>query len=138
LMAFNSSSRPSSRAQASWNRPAAVQSLNRRQQVEGDGYRSGKSCHRAPETSTQRIPSRHRRGGTGGRPPRAVVRRYGNKSAIKNHCSSVRYGLGTVLDPVRFRPRPGNIDRVISMQTPPFACMGMQIACQKCSVKTGF
>jgi hypothetical protein len=55
--------------QTSSQTPCSSQSLNRRQQVDGLGYQSGRSCHRAPVLSTQRIPSRTMRLSAGGRPP---------------------------------------------------------------------
>ena len=39
--------------------PDSVHCLWRRQHVVKEGYRSGKSCHRAPVLRTQRTPSRH-------------------------------------------------------------------------------
>jgi hypothetical protein len=110
--------------------PASVQALCRLQQVEGDGYRSGKSCHRAPFFRIQRMPSRQARGSTRGRPPSGDGSRSSNKSLIRFHCESLRNGFGAVLDPVVFgRRRCGHMDRVINMRASPFALTGMQIAC---------
>ena len=48
---------------------ASYHSLRRRQQVEGCGYRSGRSFHLAPVLSIQRIPSNTKRSSALGRPP---------------------------------------------------------------------
>lgn len=55
--------------QTSSQTPCSSQRCNRRQQVDALGYRSGKSCQRAPVRSTQRMLSRTFRLSTGGRPP---------------------------------------------------------------------
>jgi hypothetical protein len=77
---------PSAKVSSHFNRPLASNSPNkvcqiftqipssshwriRRQQVEGLGYSSGRSHQRAPVLQSQRIPSRHRRFSTQGRPP---------------------------------------------------------------------
>jgi len=65
------------------------QSRNRRQQVLGEGNFSGKSFHRAPLRSTQRMPSKHSRLPAGGRPPLAERLGCGNNGSIFFHCSSV-------------------------------------------------
>jgi hypothetical protein len=83
---FIPSSRWSSRRQAIWKIPLWVHSRSRRQQVAGDGKYVGKSFHRAPLLNTQRIPSKHGRGGTGGRPPTFFILLTGNRSAIRSHC----------------------------------------------------
>ena len=121
---------PSNRRQAFSKIPDSVHSLSRRQHVAGEGYRSGKSFQRAPLWSTQSTPSRQARGGTRGLPPRGETGGCGNKSAIVNHCSSLRYGGGAVLDPVRLRPRGGHNARVSSMLVSPFASTNVQIPCQ--------
>lgn len=119
-----------SRSQALTRSPASVQSRCRRQQVAGDGYRSGKSCHRAPFFRTQRIPSRHSRAGIGGRPPAGEGAPSSNKSLMRFHWESLTNGFGAVLDPVVFgRRRFGHMDRVINMRATPFALTGMQLAC---------
>ena len=105
-----------SRSQARTSNPASVHSLCRRQQVAKEGYRSGKSCHRAPDFSTQRTPSIHRRESTRGRPPSGDGAGLSNKSLIRFHWKSVTKGFGAVLDPVVLgRRRRGHCDRVISM-----------------------
>jgi hypothetical protein len=75
--------------------PASCQSLKRRQQVEKWGYSSGRSCHLAPVLRTQRIPSKHARSGTGGRPPLGLGGRGGINGLIFSHCSSVNIGFRT-------------------------------------------
>jgi hypothetical protein len=116
LMPLKRSSLPSNRRQAARNTPAAVHSPRRRQHVVGLGYRSGKSCQRAPLVSTHSTPSKQGRGGTRGRPPCGATGGCGNKSAIRSHCSSERYGFGAVLDPVQFdRRRGGQYIRVMIM-----------------------
>ncbi len=65
------------------------QSRSRRQQVLGEGYCPGRSFHRAPLRSTQRMPSRQRRSSMRRRPPAADAFTFGNKGSILFHCSSV-------------------------------------------------
>lgn len=65
------------------------QSRSRRQHVLGEGKRSGKSFHRAPLRSTQRMPSKHSRLPAGGRPPLAERLACGSNGSIFSHCSSV-------------------------------------------------
>jgi hypothetical protein len=49
--------------------PWSSHSRNRRQHVDGLGYRSGRSCQRAPVRRIQRMPSKTSRLSEGGRPP---------------------------------------------------------------------
>ena len=70
--------------------PSPSHSVNRRQQVLGEGYRSGKSRQRAPLRSTHKIPSRQARSSAGGRPPRGERLRLGRNGLIRSHCASVR------------------------------------------------
>lgn len=106
--------------------PASTHSLSRRQQVAYDGNLSGKSCHRHPARSIQRIPSKQGRGGILGRPKAG---RFGNRSLIKLHCSSVSSGFGTVLEPVVLRPRSGHHSRVNNMRGSPFNRRLTQLPC---------
>jgi hypothetical protein len=69
--------------------PCSSQSLNRRQQVDGDGNSSGKSCHRAPLRRIHKMPSSTLRSGAGGRPPRGRGGRLGSKGRIFSHWASV-------------------------------------------------
>lgn len=66
-------------------------SLRRRQQVEGFGYRSGRSFHLAPVLSTHSIPSNTKRSSDLGRPPFRPTDLFGIRGSIFFHCSSVRY-----------------------------------------------
>src|SRR5260370_136805 len=75
------------------------QSRNRRQQVEGCGYSSGKSCQRAPLRRIQRIPSSTRRFSIHGRPPLRCLRGLGSKGAIFFHCTSVSNGPDRAIGP---------------------------------------
>jgi hypothetical protein len=116
LSNFRRSSSLISRDHALTRVPDSVHSLWRRQHVVKEGYRSGKSCHRAPDLRTQRTPSRHARALTRGRPPWGEGSGSSNKSLIKFHCTSETKGFGAVLDPVVFgRRRRGHRDRVMSM-----------------------
>ena len=119
--------------------PASVHSLCRRQQVAKEGYRSGKSCHRAPVFNTHRTPSIHLRESTRGRPPSGDGSGGSNRSLIRFHWTSVTKGFGAVLDPVVFgRRRWGHCDRVKCMRGSPFSLIGMQIACHSIYCKFGF
>ena len=64
-----SSSSARNARQARIQAPCSSQSCSRRQQVEGDGNSSGRSFQRAPLRSTQRMPSKQGRLGSGLRPP---------------------------------------------------------------------
>jgi hypothetical protein len=66
------------------------QRFSRRQQVDGLGYCGGRSCHRAPVRSIQRMPSKTSRLGAGGRPPLDPGFADGSNGAILDHCASVR------------------------------------------------
>jgi len=79
--------------------PCSSQSRNRRQQVEGCGYSSGKSCQRAPLRRIQRIPSSTRRFSIHGRPPRRFLRGFGSRGAIFFHCASLSNGPDRAIGP---------------------------------------
>src|SRR6266481_5231621 len=79
--------------------PCSSQSRSRRQQVEGCGYSSGKSCQRAPLRRIHRIPSRTRRLSIHGRPPLRCLRGLGSKGAIFFHCTSVSNGPDRAIGP---------------------------------------
>ena len=66
-------------------------SLKRRQQVDGFGYRSGRSFHLAPVLSIQSIPSKTNRSSALGRPPFGPIGFFGMRGSILRHCSSVKY-----------------------------------------------
>jgi len=85
-----SSSAPSNVRQALSQTPSSSHCLRCRQQVEGEGYSSGRKCHAAPVCSIHRMPSKQLRFGAGGR-PRPYSRRFasGNSGPSNSHCSSV-------------------------------------------------
>jgi len=84
-----SSSAPNSVRHASSQTSSSSHCFNRRQQVAGDGYLSGKKRHAAPVCNTHRMPSRQARLDAHGR-PRLSLRRFGSGSsgAINSHCLS--------------------------------------------------
>jgi len=69
--------------------PCSSQSRSRRQQVEGCGNSSGRSCQRAPLRKIHKMPSSTLRSGLGGRPPRGRGGRLGSKGRIFSHWASV-------------------------------------------------
>jgi hypothetical protein len=69
--------------------PCSSHRCNRRQQVLADGYRSGRSFHRAPLRKTQIMPSKTSRLLRGLRPPLGDCVWTGNKGSNFSHCSSV-------------------------------------------------
>jgi len=81
---------PSKVRQALSQTPVSSHCFRRRQQVEGEGYSSGRKCHAAPVCSIHRMPSKQLRFGAGGR-PRPSLRRFaaGNSGPTKSHCSSL-------------------------------------------------
>lgn len=74
--------------QISNHTPKSSHRRNRRQQVEGVEYRSGRSCQRAPVRSIHKIPSSTSRSSAGGRPPLRSGLRLGNSGSRIFHCSS--------------------------------------------------
>jgi hypothetical protein len=84
------SSAPSRVRQASSHTSRSSHCFNRRQQVDGDGYLSGKNRHAAPVCNIHKMPSRHARLDAHGR-PRLSLRRFGSGSsgAISSHCASL-------------------------------------------------
>lgn len=84
------SSAPSSARHASSHTPCSSHRFNRRQQVAGDGYLSGKKRHAAPVCNTHRMPSKQARLEAQGR-PRLSLRRTdsGSSGAISSHCASL-------------------------------------------------
>lgn len=107
------SRRCSRRDQAFSHVPLLVHFWCRRQQVLPDGKCLGMSCQRAPVCSTQHTPLKQARAGAGGRPPWGDCFGSGNKSAIKDHCSSLS-SLGSVVDPVAAPSACQSRDRAIS------------------------
>jgi hypothetical protein len=75
--------------QALSHTPCSSQPRKRRQQVLGEGKRSGRSCQRAPVRKIQRMPSNTGRFGIGFGPPRREALGSGNNGAILVHCASV-------------------------------------------------
>jgi len=69
--------------------PCPSPSRSRRQQVDGEGNSSGKSCQRAPLRRIHKIPSSTGRSPVGGRPPRGRGGRRGSKGWIFSHWASV-------------------------------------------------
>ena len=84
------SSAPSSARQASSHTSCSSHCFNRREQVAGDGYLSGKNLHAAPVCNTHKMPSRQARLEAHGR-PRLSLRRFGsgNRGSINSHCASL-------------------------------------------------
>jgi hypothetical protein len=76
--------------------PASSHSLSRRQHVVADGYACGRSFHRAPLRSTQRIPSMTSRSSIRRRPPRGDGHSWGNNRSIFAHWASVNSRLATI------------------------------------------
>ena len=79
--------------QMSSHMPKSSHNCSRRQQVDGLGYRSGKSCQRAPVRRTQRMPSKTSRLSQGGRPPFGFALGSGSSGSNSFHLSSFMNGL---------------------------------------------
>ena len=86
----SASSAPSSVRQESSHTSCSSHCFNRRQQVAGEGYLSGKNLQAAPVCNTHRMPSRQARFDAHGR-PRLSLRRFGsgNSGSINSHCASL-------------------------------------------------
>ena len=65
--------------------------LRRRQQVEGFGYRSGRSFHPVPVLKIHSIPSNTGLSSVLGRPPFRPTDLFGMRGSISRYCSSVQY-----------------------------------------------
>ena len=74
--------------QISSHTPWSSHRRSRLQHVAGLGYRSGKSCHRAPVRKTHNMPSRTCRLSMGGRPPLGLALGSGSSGFSSFHCSS--------------------------------------------------
>lgn len=109
----HASSRRNNRDHACSQIPASVQSRSRRQHVLGEGKCRGKSFQRAPLRRIQRMPSTQSRAAAGGRPPCGDGVGTGNRSLIKNHCSSVSSVSGSIVDPAGAEA-PSSRDRNMS------------------------
>jgi len=83
------SSAPSSARHASSHTSCSSHCFNRRQQVGGEGYLSGRNRHAAPVCNIQRMPSKQARLEAQGR-PRLSLRRFGSGSSgsTNSHCAS--------------------------------------------------
>jgi hypothetical protein len=84
------SSPPNSARQASSHTSCSSHCFNRRQQVAGDGYLSGRNRHAAPVCNTHKMPSKQARLDAHGR-PRLSLRRFGSGSrgSMSSHCRSL-------------------------------------------------
>jgi len=76
---------------ASSHTSCSSQSLSLRQQVEGLGYRLGKSAHGAPVRSIHRMPSKTLRLSAQGLPPFLLDFGFGKNFSIFSHCSFVNF-----------------------------------------------
>lgn len=74
--------------QMSSQTPWSSHSLKRRQQVDGLGYRSGRSCHLAPVRKIHNMPSSTLRLSAAGRPPFGLGFCFGSSGSSFFHCSS--------------------------------------------------
>jgi hypothetical protein len=86
---WRSFSSPRKARQISSQISCSSQSRNLRQQVEGAGNSSGKSCQRAPLRKIHKMPSSTLRSFAGGRPPRGRGGRLGSKGRIFSHWASI-------------------------------------------------
>jgi hypothetical protein len=84
-----SSSSPRNVRQTRSHTSCSSHSRSRRQQVDGLGYSTGRSRHRAPLFSTHKIPSMQSRWPMNGRPPCRCFGRGGSSGSIFFHCLSV-------------------------------------------------
>jgi len=104
------SSAPSNARHASSHTSCSSHCFNRRQQVAGEGYLSGRNRHAAPVCKIQRMPSRQARFNAQGR-PRLSLRRFGsgNNGSINFHCASVnnsnRFLLMQAVQQITYRKR---------------------------------
>jgi len=79
--------------------PCSSQSRSRRQQVDGEGNSSGKSCQRAPLRRIHKMPSSTLRLSFGGLPPWGRFGRFGSKGRIFSHWASVSGRPYRAMDP---------------------------------------
>jgi len=98
---FSSSSDRKAR-QASSQMSCSSQSLSLRQQVEGLGYRFGKSAQGAPVRRIQRMPSKTLRLFAQGLPPFLLDFGFGNNSSIFCHCSFVNFHRSLAIEKTPF------------------------------------
>jgi hypothetical protein len=88
-----SSSSASNARQISSQMPSSSHNRNRRQQVDGLGYRLGRSRQRAPLLRTQRIPSSTWRLSCQGLPPLVPTAVLGRSGSSLFHCSFFKNGV---------------------------------------------
>jgi hypothetical protein len=88
--------------QAFTHSPCSSPPRKRRQQVLGEGNRSGRSFHRAPVRKIQRIPSKQGRFGFGFGPPRGGACGSGNNGAIFVHGWSVSSNVCLAIETTPF------------------------------------
>ena len=83
----------------------SAHSLRRRWTALFEPYLAGSSLQGAPVHRIQRMPSKHWRSSSGGRPPLRERRRLGKCCFMSSHCSSVtaRQAIGYLLDLVSYR-----------------------------------
>lgn len=80
--------------------PSSSHRLSLLQQVDGLGYLSGKSLHRAPVRKTHKIPSTTMRSSARGQPFLRGISTLGNKGKIFFHCASLnRFALRLIGSP---------------------------------------
>jgi len=99
LSCWRSFNSPKKARQISRHTSCSSQSRSLRQQVEGEGNSSGKSCQRAPLRKIHRMPSKTLRSGAGGRPPRGRGGRLGSRGRIFSHWASVSNRLYRAIGP---------------------------------------
>jgi hypothetical protein len=99
LSCWRSFNSPRKARQISSHTSCSSQSRSLRQQVEGEGNSSGKSCQRAPLRKIHRMPSKTLRAGAGGRPPRGRGTRWGSRGRIFSHWASVSNRLYRAIGP---------------------------------------
>jgi hypothetical protein len=84
--------------------PLSAHSLNRRWTADFDPYFSGNSLQGAPVHKIQRMPSKHLRSSSGGRPPYRERLRLGKCCLMSSHCLSLtaRQAIGYLHDLVTY------------------------------------
>ena len=99
-----SSSWPSNVRPAFSQRPWASQLRSRRQHILGEGYRAGRSFHRAPLCNTHKRPSNTGRLAMGWGPPLGEAFGTGSSGAIGAQCASVRSDVWRdMVEPLSYR-----------------------------------
>jgi len=125
LASMKASSQSKSLSASNWDRKVrqifnhsscSAQRFKRRQQVEGWGYRGGRSCQRAPVRSIHRMPSRTSRLLLRGRPPLNPGLSDGSNGAILVHWSSVRnFGVAAIgLPPIAYYAKTHKMSSILN------------------------